>query len=61
MKTEAMKRYEKENLKNVAMTYKKENLNKIEMYINDNYSCSKSAFFKACVSYCIDNNIRVLP
>ena len=60
MDSEAKRTWRKKNMKTLGITIKKEDAEIINNYILDNYNnCRKSAFYKACIYYCIDNNIDI--
>lgn len=54
-KTEAQKRYEKEKLKKLSISMKKDKYAELEKIAADCGIGSVSALYKACIRYCLDS------
>lgn len=58
MKTEAQKKYEKENIKRITLTYRKNDAEAVKKYADD-YNTTTSNYIKSCIKYITDNNIDI--
>lgn len=56
--TESKRKYQNNNIKNVTLTYKIDDFEKIKTIATDN-NTTVSALIKATYNYCIDNNIDI--
>lgn len=52
------KKYDKMHIKQLAMSMKKEEAEKIKQYA-DSKNMSVSLFCRKCIRYCIDNDINI--
>ena len=52
------KKYDKMHIKQLAMSMKKEEAEKIKQYADEN-NMSTSLFCRKCIRYCIDNDINI--